>query len=165
MAKFCTGCGKEIADGVAFCTECGAKAPETTAVKAETVTDNAAQPQTQTPQAYQAQKPYQQPTPQQTVVQTPVAESVSKVVGTGTYFALMLLYALPIIGIISVIAMSCSAKNKNLKNFAKAYLIWAIIAVLLSISMIIGLIALGNSFMEYIKQAIEGSVGNLPINP
>ena len=27
MAKFCTGCGKEIPDGVTFCTECGTKAP------------------------------------------------------------------------------------------------------------------------------------------
>lgn len=165
MAKFCTECGKEIADGVAFCTECGAKAPETTAIKAETVTDNASQPQTQTPQAYQAQQPYQQPTPQQTVVQTPAAEPVSKVVGTGTYYVLMLLYALPIIGIISVIVMASKAKNKNIKNFAKANLIWAIIAVILSISLIIGIIALGNSFMEYIRQALEGSLGDLPINP
>ena len=27
MARFCTACGKDIPDGVAFCTECGAKAP------------------------------------------------------------------------------------------------------------------------------------------
>ena len=159
MAKFCTECGKEIAVGVAFCTECGAKTPETTAAKAETVTDNAVQPQAQT------QQTYQQPTPQQTVVQTPSAEPVSKVVGTGTYFALMLLYALPIIGIISVIVMASKAKNKNIKNFAKANLIWAIIAVILSISVVVGIIALGNSFMEYIRQALEGSLGDLPINP
>ena len=159
MAKFCTECGKEIADGVAFCTECGAKTPATTAAKAETVTDNAVQPQTQ------PQQTYQQPTPQQTVVQTPTAEPVSKVVGTGTYFALMLLYALPIIGIISVIVMASKAKNKNIKNFAKANLIWAIIAVILSISVVVGIIALGNSFMEYIRQALEGSLGDLPINP
>ena len=159
MAKFCTECGKEIADGVAFCTECGAKAPEATAAKVETVTDNAVQPQAQ------PQQTYQQPTPQQTVVQTPTAEPVSKVVGTGTYFALMLLYALPIIGIISVIVMASKAKNKNIKNFAKANLIWAIIAVILSISVIVGIIALGNSFMEYIRQALEGSLGDLPINP
>ena len=159
MAKFCTECGKEIADGVAFCTECGAKAPEATAAKVETVADNAVQPQTQT------QQTYQQPTPQQAVVQTPTAEPVSKVVGTGTYFALMLLYALPIIGIISVIVMASKAKNKNIKNFAKANLIWAIIAVILSISVVVGIIALGNSFMEYIRQALEGSLGDLPINP
>ena len=28
MAKLCVGCGKEISDGLAFCTECGTKAPE-----------------------------------------------------------------------------------------------------------------------------------------
>ena len=27
MARFCTACGKDIPNGVAFCTECGAKAP------------------------------------------------------------------------------------------------------------------------------------------
>ena len=159
MAKFCTECGKEIADGVAFCTECGAKAPETTANKADTVTNNAVQPQTQT------QQTYQQPILQQKVVQTPAAEPVSKVVGTGTYFALMLLYAIPIIGIISVIVMASKAKNKNIKNFAKANLIWAIIVVILSISVIVVIVALGNSFMEYIRQVLEGSLADLPINP
>ena len=158
MAKFCTECGKEIADGVSFCTECGAKAPDTPTAKAEAVTGNAAQTQTQTV------KTYQQTTPQQTVVQTPVAEPVSKVVGTGTYFALMLLFALPIIGIISVIILSCKAKNKNIKNFAKANLIWAIVAFVLMIVSIIGIISLGNSLVEYIKQALEGSLGDLPIN-
>lgn len=154
MAKFCTECGKEIADGVSFCTECGAKAPDTPTAKAEAVTGT----QTQTV------KTYQQTTPQQTVVQTPVAEPVSKVVGTGTYFALMLLFALPIIGIISVIILSCKAKNKNVKNFAKANLIWAIVAFVLMIVSIIGIISLGNSLVEYIKQALEGSLGDLPIN-
>ena len=158
MAKFCTECGKEIADGVSFCTECGAKALDTPTAKAEAVTGNAAQTQTQTV------KTYQQTTPQQTVVQTPVAEPVSKVVGTGTYFALMLLFALPIIGIISVIILSCKVKNKNIKNFAKANLIWAIVAFVLMIVSIIGIISLGNSLVEYIKQALEGSLGDLPIN-
>ena len=158
MAKFCTECGKEIADGVSFCTECGAKAPDTPTAKAEAVTGNAAQTQTQTV------KTYQQTTPQQTVAQAPVAEPASKVVGTGTYFALMLLFALPIIGIISVIILSCKAKNKNIKNFAKANLIWAIVAFVLMIVSIIGIISLGNSLVEYIKQALEGSLGDLPIN-
>ena len=158
MAKFCTECDKEIADGVSFCTECGAKAPDTPTAKAEAVTGNAAQTQTQTV------KTYQQTTPQQTVAQAPVAEPASKVVGTGTYFALMLLFALPIIGIISVIILSCKAKNKNIKNFAKANLIWAIVAFVLMIVSIIGIISLGNSLVEYIKQALEGSLGDLPIN-
>ena len=158
MAKFCTECGKEIADGVSFCTECGAKAPDTPTAKVEAVTGNAVQTQDQTV------KTYQQTTPQQTVAQAPVAEPVSKVVGTGTYFALMLLFALPIIGIISVIILSCKAKNKNIKNFAKANLIWAIVAFVLMIVSIIGIISLGNSLVEYIKQALEGSLGDLPIN-
>ena len=162
MAKFCTECGKEIADGVAFCTECGTKAPADPATATtETVTEakdtKVETPVVHTPpaQSYQAQQTYTQPAPDPT----------SKVVGTGAYFGLMLLFALPIIGIISVIVMASKAKNKNIKNFAKANLIWAIIAVILSISVIVGIIALGNSFMEYIRQALEGSLGDLPINP
>lgn len=27
MVRFCTNCGKEIADGIAFCTECGTPTP------------------------------------------------------------------------------------------------------------------------------------------
>ena len=30
MARNCTQCGAELRDGIAFCTECGAKAPEVT---------------------------------------------------------------------------------------------------------------------------------------
>ena len=28
MAKFCTGCGMELTDGLMFCTGCGTKVPE-----------------------------------------------------------------------------------------------------------------------------------------
>ncbi len=173
MAKFCTECGKEIAAGVAFCTECGTKAPADPAHQtAETMTEVKTGPKVEvsheaplhTPPApdYQAQQTYNQPA--QTVCAPPAPDSATKAVGTGTYFGLMLLFALPIVGIISVIAMSFGAKNKNIKNFAKANLIWAIIAFVLSIATIIGMIAIGNSILEYIKQTLEGSLGDIPIS-
>lgn len=69
MAKLCSSCGKEIADGAAFCTECGAQASQ-------------AQPQAQPqacPQAQpQAQPQTQIPTeePVKTAPQTPQAPPV-----------------------------------------------------------------------------------------
>ena len=44
MARFCTACGKDIPDGVAFCTECGAKAPadNNTEIKEKEVKQEAA---------------------------------------------------------------------------------------------------------------------------
>ena len=38
----CTNCGKEIADGVAFCTECGTKAPADTPQEAQRPQETAA---------------------------------------------------------------------------------------------------------------------------
>ena len=110
MAKFCTECGKEIAQGVAFCTECGTKAPaDPETATTETVTEakdtKVEPPVVHTPpaQSYQAQQTYTQPAP----------DPASKVVGTGAYFGLLLLFAIPIIGQIACLIMAFAPKNKN----------------------------------------------------
>ena len=125
MAKFCTECGKEIAAGVAFCTECGTKAPaDPVSATTETVTEakdtKVETPVVHTPpaQSYPAQQTYTHPAPDPT----------SKVVGTGAYFGLMLLFAIPIIGQIACLIMAFAPKNKNIKHFARAQLIWTVIA-------------------------------------
>ena len=153
MAKFCTECGKEIADGVAFCTECGTKAPaDPVSATTETVTEakdtKVETPVVHTPpaQSYQAQQIYTQPAPDPT----------SKVVGTGAYFGLMLLFAIPIIGQIACIIMAFAPKNKNIKHFARAQLIWMVIAIVL-IGILVALITLlTNSLMDYINQLTDG---------
>ena len=153
MAKFCTECGKEIAQGVAFCTECGTKAPADPATATtETVTEakdtKVETPVVHTPpaQSYQAQQTYTQPAPDPT----------SKVVGTGAYFGLMLLFAIPIIGQIACLIMAFAPKNKNIKHFARAQLIWMVIAIVL-IGILVALITLlTNSLMDYINQLTDG---------
>ena len=153
MAKFCTECGKEIAAGVAFCTECGTKAPADPATATtETVTE-AKETKVETPvvhtppaQSYQAQQTYTQPAPDPT----------SKVVGTGAYFGLMLLFALPIIGFIACIIMAFAPKNKNIKHFARAMLIWTVIAVVLLGILVAVISLLTNSLMDYINQLTDG---------
>ena len=168
MAKFCTECGKEIAQGVAFCTECGTKAPadpapnenttvtEATPTKAETppVHTPAAQTGYQAPQ--QTYSPPPQTTYQQPVAAAPAADPASKVVGTGTYFGLMVLFALPVIGFIACIIMCFAPKNKNLKHFARANLIWAIIGLIIGGLVIGGIYLLSNSLMDYINSLTDG---------
>ena len=151
MAKFCTECGKEIAEGIAFCTECGAKA-EASEPKPVSVPP----PVTQSPTTNTAQQvSYQQPS-----YSPPVADNQNKVISTGLYIGLMLLFAIPIIGFIACIIMAFAAKNKNIKNYAKATLIWMIIAfVLIGILVAIASVLVG-TLTDYINQITDGQFGD-----
>ncbi len=148
MAKFCTSCGKEIPDGVAFGTGVGAaalKAAEAAPAKA--------------PRPAPVQQPvYEQPV-QQSVYQQPAqpAAATSPVVGTGTFFGLMFLFAIPVIGWIACIIMAFASKNENKKHFAKAILIWLIISLVLAVIGYIVFRWLSGSLMEYINQVTGGA--------
>ncbi len=145
MARFCTECGKEIADGVAFCTECGTKFEAN-----EPKLVSAPPPVTQSPVAQVNTQPSYSP---------PVADNQNKVISTGLYIGLMILFAVPIIGFIACIIMAFTAKNKNIKNYARATLIWMIIAfVLLAILIAIASI-LVNTLTDYINQMTDGQFG------
>ncbi len=173
MARFCTECGKEIGEGMEFCTECGTKVPVDSAqpvskqpVTESTVSKAEAQPQVQ-PQAQvqqqnyqQTQQIYTQPVAPQPVYQQPAPDTTSKVVGTGAYFGIMLLFAIPIIGFIACIIMAFAAKNKNLKNYARAMLIWLIIALVIAGVLIVLFFALSSFFMDYINQLTNSQFGN-----
>lgn len=148
MAKFCTSCGKEIPDGIAFCAECGAAAPK--AAEAAPA---------QAPRPAPVQQPvYEQPV-QQTVYQQPAqpAAVTSPVVGTGTFFGLMFLFAIPVIGWIACIIMALAAKNENKKHFAKAILIWLIICLVLAVIGYFVFRWLSGSLMDYINQVTGGA--------
>ena len=43
----------------------------------------------------------------------------------------MFLYALPVIGFLVCLIMGFAAKNKNLKHFARAILIWILVGLIL----------------------------------
>lgn len=105
--------------------------------------------------AYSAPEPKAAPAPEMPKAEPPVQETFaheneygtvtsitpagSPVVKTGTYFWLMLLFAVPVIGFIVMIIMAFAAKNKNLKHWVRALLLWVLIGLLLSI--ILGLVA------------------------
>lgn len=169
MARFCTECGNQIADDVVFCTECGVKVvpkaiaettvPEILLATAETPPVSQPQPQPRSQQERQPQRSAPQPHYQQPA---PMAEPENKVISTAAYFWLMLLYALPVVGFISCIIMAFVPRNRNLKNYAKATLIWVIVSLVLAGLLILLVILLGDSLMDYIKRSGEVFGNNLP---
>lgn len=70
-------------------------------------------------------------------VYVPLPAQTDPVVGTGAFFGLEFLFALPLIGFICCIIFSFAPKNRNLKHYARGKLIWSIIALVLSILLIL----------------------------
>lgn len=171
MAKFCTSCGKEIDDGVAFCTECGTPAPADTPQEALKPQETAAQPAPEAPREQEA--PAQTaftppPTPEpasrqqtytQPVYQSPAPASESKVVGTGAFFGLIFLFAIPVIGWLACLIMAFAPKNKNIKHYARAMLIWLIIGLVFAVIGYFVFRWLGGALLDYINQATDGTFG------
>ena len=157
MAKLCTNCGREIAEGVAFCTECGTKAPAEAAATTEIKNEppkTAPLRQTYTP-PIQPQPTVRQPAP---AVDAPPAGKYG-VVGTGYFFGMMFLYAIPVIGWLVCLITALAAKNENKKHFAKAMLIWLIIGLVLAVVGYFVFRWLGGALMDYINQATDGAFG------
>ncbi len=175
---FCTECGAPTK----------AETPPNTQEAAPTVQDEVKPQETATPQAAPpppAQPQYTQPAPQQPTYQQPPrptyqqppqptyqqpqayaapqppADASGGVVGTGTFFGTMLLFALPVIGFLACLLMCFIPKRKSLKNYARANLIWAIIGFVFGILVIIGVIALGNALIDYLTEALNSGLGDL----
>ena len=54
-------------------------------------------------------------------------------VGKGPFFWLLLLFSIPFFGFIASIVFSCAPRNKSLKNFSRAVLIWYIIGIVIAV--------------------------------
>ncbi len=162
MAKFCTGCGKELADGVMFCTGCGTKAAEGTPARTEAVKEAAPataevikeqvavqeqKPQQQYVSTQQTQQQYQ-PQQSQQAIQPTENHSAS----TAHFFWMMLVYSLPMIGWLICIIMAFAPKNESKKHFARAILIWAIVGIIISIIGLIIMSLLGGGIAEILSE-------------
>lgn len=165
MAKFCTGCGMELTDGLMFCTGCGTKVPEgapaeTPAVKEEIpaeekVVKEPVMVQAQPEQQQQYIPPQQQPPPQQTAYTPPMQalqQAENHSASTAHFFWMMLVYALPLIGWIICIVMAFAPKNESKKHFARAILIWGIVGIVISIIGLIILSLLGGGIAEVLSE-------------
>ena len=130
MAKFCTECGAPLKEGATFCSACGAKAPAEKKPEAAPETPAAPQPVYQTQQTYTPSAPAAQP------------------VSTAYYFWMMLLFAIPVVGLIVCLVTAFSGDDTSRKNFSRAVLIWILVAIVLSIIVAIAIAAVGGSIMN-----------------
>ena len=130
MAKFCTECGAPLKEGATFCSACGAKAPAEKKPEAAPETPAAPQPVYQTQQTYTPSAPAAQP------------------VSTAYYFWMMLLFAVPVVGLIVCLVTAFSGEDASRKNFSRAVLIWILVAIVLSIIVAIAIAAVGGSIMN-----------------
>ena len=63
----------------------------------------------------------------------------NKVVSTASYFWLMFLYSIPVIGFFALVIMAFTAKNRNIRNFCKAILTWILVGLV--VCLVLGIIA------------------------
>ncbi len=170
MAKFCTGCGKELADGLIFCTGCGTKVPKSVSAEAtaQEIKQEPAAEAKQAPviveeQPQQAtQQNQQQPTPQQTtytppplprdIIDSDIKGTKYEPISAWGFVGIMLLMCIPIVGFLLVIIWACGGCRKISKqSLARATLIMTAIALV--ISLIIGIAA--GSLMNLLSKNSE----------
>ena len=154
MARFCTECGKAIMNDVAFCTECGAAAPK----------EDTAPQQPEKEPVMAATAPTQpQPQTYAHATQQDAKPTGGKygIVGTGYFFGMMFLYAIPVLGWLVCIITAFAAKNENKKHFAKAMMIWLIIGIVLSVAAYFVFRWVGGMLTDYINTEFGGQFGDL----
>ncbi len=159
---FCTNCGKQMADGVKFCTACGTPvtapaapapiAPSTATAPMEpaapVVEQQAATPPVQpVQQAATVQPPVQQPMAAQPVYApqpvAPAAVYQEEPISTGSYIGIFFLMMIPIVNLIFLIVWACGGcAKRNKTNLARALLVWMLIGAVLG-----GLVLLAGSLL------------------
>lgn len=58
-------------------------------------------------------------------------EKSEKTVGFWTFFGLTILFLIPLVGLIASIVFSFAPKNRNVKNFARATMVWNIVGLVI----------------------------------
>ena len=149
----CTNCGAPLSEGSKFCENCGRPVPQTAPRPA------APQPAAQRPEPRQTQAPqnsqqpaYRQPQPtyQQPAYTAPVIPPEYKPISAWGYFGYEILFAIPLIGLIFLIVYAVSAKNVNLKKFARSYF------CVLILVLVITLILLATGAISSLSGALRG---------
>ncbi len=77
--------------------------------------------------------------------------TVTERVGVAVYFGLIVLFSVPIVGLIASAVMSFATKNDNIRNFARAALIAILLWILISAAAFFGVMSLADSILAYVK--------------
>lgn len=169
MAKICTNCGSELGEGAAFCTECGtpvpaenapAPQPAPPAPPAETAAPAADEYRPETPQA----PVYAPPAPVQAPPVYAAADDAAEkhdVVSTGSFFGLMFLYAIPVIGWIICLIYAFASKSKNKRNFSRAWLIWLLIGLVFAAIVFLLFRWIGRVASDIVNGLMDNGLGDL----
>lgn len=189
MAKYCTNCGAVLEDDAVFCPECGMRTDYTaegealvsagtaagpaaaSLVSEETIPSAAPSPEAikaETAETVKAEQ-VQQTAPPIPPAPSPVKEELperSKEISTAGYFWLMLLYAIPILGFIAMLIFGLAARNKNLRNHARAHLVWIIVIIVVSVLLYLTIrIALKAAGVEIDWETLMQNIRDLiPVN-
>ena len=73
----------------------------------------------------------------ETRVKYTIDYSESATLSSWQYFGLSVLYAIPVVGTVFLILACMSNKNKNTRNFARSFLLCAILAIVLLLTFVI----------------------------
>jgi len=131
-----------------------------------------------TPTARSSQPVYTQPSysqPPPAYMQPPVRKGYERydpppygspyaVMGTGSYIGLMILFRIPVIGFIACLIVSFAARNRNMRNFARAELVLAIIIMLILVAVFFIIrwfwAIIVENIENYFRNAIYNSIYN-----
>ena len=168
MERICTHCGTPLEANALFCPECGERAPAPAAdLPQEEIP--AVQPEAPAPVSYTASsaespasaapafapaaaapfaasgKPvHTAPVPEVTEPETVTV--YNRPLSAATYFWTLFLFGIPAVGLIVMLIMAFTAKNRNRRNFAQACLIYVLIGLILLGLFMLVLVVSGKSF-------------------
>lgn len=186
MARFCTNCGKMLNENARFCPGCGVQVrqepiPQEQPSEQPLVSDNEPvqslevqaheyeeakeiplQPVEEEPAVFctaeqQPEQPVQQ---EQPVFECRKEDNKAWISSVMSYFGLMLLFAIPVVGWIACIIMAFTLKNKNTRNFARAALIFIVVCLLVLCLLTAAGIVLWNEIID----ALEEEYGEIHIS-
>ena len=158
MSKTCSKCGNVCDDSTVFCDSCGHRFENGTQGNARS---NYNQNSSYQQNGYSANN---QPYGQYGGYNQPFNSGYfglqgEQPISTGKCFLYQLLFSLPFVGLIMVIIAACGGmgeKNTTLKNWARAYLIWQVIAIVLVIIIVIAGVGAG------LSEVYGSNVTNIP---
>ncbi len=150
----CPTCGTTNELDSVFCAECGTKlVQEAAPVTGDTQVIPQPIPQAAPQSAYQA-VPQSTPVPATEQSVTPRIPPEYKPLSPWAYFGWSLLYSIPFVGFVLLIVMSFAPRNKNHKNFTRAYWCGALVALIALVVMVLFAILVGGG-IESLGYMIE----------
>jgi len=109
-----------------------------------------------------------QPVEPQKLFERPADPETGRALSPWAYFGFSLLFLIPVVGIVLLIVFSFTAKNVNLRNFARSY--WCGLVLLLAIALILLILALTgvltgpfDAFKEWVRSGLPGLLSQIKL--